>query len=98
MILKDLLEIEGEYIPRKKTTPDRIARDLLQGAKGNPAVAKKMAQNFMDLLMASIDEQGQDMGMRSAGEGRPEQSHRTQQTAPGYEQSTSRAQRSYGQA
>lgn len=99
MILRDLLEVEGEFIPRKRaTTPDRIAKDLLQGANGDPTLAKKMARRFMDHLLTSIDEQGQDMGMRSAGEGRPEQSYQTQQTAPGYEQSTARAQQYYGQA
>lgn len=90
--------MESELLPQEKSTADKLARQLVRSADGDRDTAEKMAHGFLHNLIAAINKEAKFAGMKSAGEGRPEQSYRTQQSAPGYEQSTARAQRSYGRA
>lgn len=53
-----LTEAEGEFLPKDKSTAGRLAADMLSGANGDPAVAKQMAQSFLQQLMSAIDAQG----------------------------------------
>lgn len=71
---------ETEIIHRDTTTANRLAGELLRGAQGNKTVAKKMAQSFLQNLLASIEDQDQFARMKSAGGGRTQQSYRTRPT------------------
>lgn len=92
--MKHLMEyMEGEFLPRERTAANKMASELLGAAKGDRDTAEKMAHGFLYNLIAAIDKQAEMSGMKSAGNGRPEQTHRNhpQRTARGYEDVKSNA-------
>lgn len=79
-----LKEMEGEFLPKQTTAAARMADQLLSSTGGNSRIAKKMARNFLQDLLAGIDEKSKQAKMRRTGEGPGEA--RQHRTAPGYEQ------------